>query len=928
MVAAPPVPVHEGLPPALRPGTLVDHFVVGGELGRGGFGVVYEAKDQRLGRLVAIKVVRPGTREVTRERAEILGREAEAAARLDHPNIVTVHDVGRCEAGPYVVMERLQGETLQDRLDRGAIPATEAVRIVREVARGVAHAHGRGVVHLDLKPSNVFLRRDGSVKVLDFGLARLLGGGAATPGGTPDYMAPEQEAGLAGDERTDVWALGTLLGEAIGPARGDARLQRLVDQARARDPAARPADAGAFLAALPPEAGSARPARRRAVGLAVLLGAVVVGLAVVAWLRPGPVAAGPVTVAVADAENASGDPDLDGLSGLLATSLEQSARLRVLSRARLLDAMGAAAVEGGGAGRIDEASGREAGRRSGAGALLVPSVRKDGEGFALEVRGSTTAGGAPLFTARERAASKGEVQAALDRLARAARLALQEREADVAGADVRLAEAVTSSLAAYQHYVRSQECMYQTSFGQDCAEHLEKALAEDPTFALAHYQLAVWRAHHGGSREEQARATAAALRHVDRVPPKERLLIRAWAAHFDGRDDEALAHLEALTRAHPFDEEGIYEAGDLLFHRSEFDRAAPWFERQLSLDPALAHGWGLEHLAHSLGALGRTDDLRRLADGWARAPANPVNLHALATARGWLGDLPGVVEAARRAALAGGGLSAAEDEAYAGIMAGRYAEVRSGLAPLAAPGSPAPVFGQLALAALDAYQGRREAGRQRLDALTRDGDPAGDDTLVRGMRIQYLAGDGDAHALAEEVRRLAALDPEAAAVHASLLAWMGDVETAAALAPRVRAGSPRRRILDAVVAWQGGAHAAALKELHDVAATSPYDVDFGLSAAWLEGDLAARSGADAQAVEALRRFRALYVPTTMWRSWALPRSLVVEAGALARLGRTVEARAALDRFLAEWSEADAGEPLLAAAHELAGALPPVAGKGG
>ena len=408
----------------------------------------------------------------------------------------------------------------------------------------------------------------------------------------------------------------------------------------------------------------------------------------------------------------------------------------------------------------------------------------------LVVRAISTETGAPLFTIREQATGKGEVSAALDRLSRATRLALRERDADVRGSDIRLADAVTSSLLAYQHYAASQQCMYRTSFGQDCAEHLEKALAADPTFALAHYQLAVWRAHHGGSREEQRTATEAASRHIARVPPKERSLIRAWVAHFDGRDDEALEHLARLVEQNPSDEEGIYEAGDLLYHRSEFDRAVPWFERQLHLDPQLAHGWGLEHLAHSLGALGRTDELRKLADGWSAAPANAVNLHALVTALAWLGDLPGAEAAARREEAAGGGLSALEDRAYVAIMAGQYDDVRAALSPLAAPGSPAPAFGYLALAALDAYQGRRAAGRARLDAMARDLGPAGQDALVRGMRIQYLAGDADPTKLLAEVEGLRALDPEAAAVHAPMLAWLGHVPEAGRLAPHLRKGSP------------------------------------------------------------------------------------------------------------------------------------------
>jgi tetratricopeptide (TPR) repeat protein len=926
LVAAPPVPLAEGWTGALRPGAVVDHFEILGELGRGGFGVVYEARDRRLGRLVAFKAIRPGPPEEGPRRAEWLAREAEAAARLDHPNIVTIHDVGTGAAGPYIVMERLHGETLRERLDRGPVPSAEAYRIIREVVRGVAHAHACGVVHRDLKPANVFLRRDGGVKVLDFGLARILGGGAAPDGGTPDYMAPEQEAGGSGDARSDVYSLGMMLEEMLGPARTSRPIGKIAERARQADPGARYRDGREMLEALEGGAGPMpRRPRWRAVGLVAFLLASVV---VAAWLlQRGADGVERVGVAVADVENATGDAELDGISGLLSTSLAQSPHLTVVPRPRLLDAM-AAAGSGEPPVRVDAAAAREHGRRAGARAVLAPAVRAEGTGLELEVRAVSAESGAPLFTVKERAAGKGDVPAALDRLSRSTRLALRERDADVRSSDIRLADAVTSSLLAYQHYAASQQCMYRTSFGQDCAEHLEKALAADPTFALAHYQLAVWRAHHGGSREEQRLATEAASRHIGRVPPKERALIRAWVAHFDGRDDEALEHLTALVESNPTDEEAIYEAGDLLYHRSEFEQAAPWFERQLHLDPQLAHGWGLEHLAHSLGALGRREELQRLALRWSTGPVNAVNLHALATALAWLGDLPGAAAAARREEAAGGGLSALEDQAYVAILAGQYDDVRQALGPLTGPGSPARAFGYLALAAMDGYQGRRAEGRSRLDAMARELGPAGQDALVRGMRIQYLAGDGDEKALRQEVEGLRALDPEAAAVHAPLLAWLGMVEDATRLAPHLRKGSPRQRTLDAVLLWQEGRREEGLRRLREIARTSPYDVDFGLAPAFIVADLAARSGADAEAVDGFRRFRALFIPTAMWRSWAHPRSLVLEAEALTRLGRVAEAQEILGRFDAEWSMADDGLPLLARADEVAGQLPAPAAGGG
>jgi tetratricopeptide (TPR) repeat protein len=261
---------REAEPSPLAPGTVVGRFEVLREVGRGGFGVVYEAKDRDLGRQVALKVVRPG--RGTEEEGKVT-REAEAIARLTHPNLVTLHDVGRSEGGPYLVFEFLRGKTLQERLEGGPLPVQEAVHIAVEVARGIAHAHGEGVVHRDLKPSNVFVTDRGLVKILDFGMAHAFGRRRLS-GGTPAYMAPEQWEDAPEDERTDVFALGVMLyrmlsgeypyaenegrwSEKLTTARvldvpGAPGLSELVSRMLERTPTKRPRDGAAVLAALVP----------------------------------------------------------------------------------------------------------------------------------------------------------------------------------------------------------------------------------------------------------------------------------------------------------------------------------------------------------------------------------------------------------------------------------------------------------------------------------------------------------------------------------------------------------------------------------------------------------------------------------------------------------------------------------------------------
>ena len=275
---APPTALGDGWDSWLAPGVVTGRFELVREIGRGGFGVVWEAIDRESGHRVAFKAVRPGGKGGVRE-ARLL-QEAEVSARLSHPGIVSLLDVGRSAHGPFLVLELLRGWTLASRLDYGALLPAEALRIGAATAGAVAHAHALGVVHRDLKPSNVFLCEDGGVKVLDFGLAHAFGHRRAD-GGTPAYMAPEQRRGAPEDERTDVFALGVLLhrmlagelpfpdvaGRAVqGPEPAPAlevvgapSLGPLLSRMLEKDPVRRPRDAGEVLPGL--EAARAELAR-------------------------------------------------------------------------------------------------------------------------------------------------------------------------------------------------------------------------------------------------------------------------------------------------------------------------------------------------------------------------------------------------------------------------------------------------------------------------------------------------------------------------------------------------------------------------------------------------------------------------------------------------------------------------------------------
>jgi eukaryotic-like serine/threonine-protein kinase len=296
-----------------------------GSLGAGAMGVVYRALDTRLQREVALKFL-PESMELNAAAAARFLQEARAAAALSHPNITTLHAIEEDDARPYLVMEVVEGETLEARLAReGALPVAEAIAIAAQVAAGLAAAHARGIVHRDIKPANLMLAPDGLVKIMDFGIARLPGGPAITQVGSTlgsaAYMSPEQVRGTEVDGRSDVWGLGAVLYEMLCgclPFPGDnqhtvlhgvlnvdpepvARLRpetpdwlaALVHRALSRDPAQRPHSAAALLAELRdgapgllptlPQVAAPRPRRRTSFRVA-LAAAVVAVIAVPAFL--------------------------------------------------------------------------------------------------------------------------------------------------------------------------------------------------------------------------------------------------------------------------------------------------------------------------------------------------------------------------------------------------------------------------------------------------------------------------------------------------------------------------------------------------------------------------------------------------------------------------------------------------------------------
>ena len=622
---------------ALRPGAVIGRFELVRELGRGGFGVVYEARDTVLGRSVAFKAVKAGRRSASSE--ERLLREAEAAARLAHPNIVTLHDVGSTEHGPYLVLELLRGRTLAQRLEQGPLALREALRIAVEVARGLAYAHGQGVIHRDLTPGNVFLCDDGQVKVLDLGMAHAFGR-RKLEGGTPSYMAPEQWRGAPEDERTDVFALGVVLyrmlsGELPFEGEGDGRegakhaaptvevpdvpaLGDLLARMLSHDPVDRPRDAGEVVDALttyqqelgraPSTGGVARVRARRwsrgrvlaLVVAGVLLGGALAGF-LARWRAPAAVVP---SVAVLPFSDLSPGKDQqyfsEGLSEEIQNALAHVEGLRVTGRSSSL------------AFRDRTGDLRAIGQKLNVGAVLEGSVRKAGDHVRITAQLVDLRNGYDLWSEsfdRELA----DVFAVQDEIARAVVAALEVKL--LGGHAPTTKEYRTANSAVYTQYLLGRQFYSRFTLDDErrAVDAFEKALALDPSYAPAWSALAIELTNLADSQKTQAEASAmmrralqAAEKAIALAPDlaeghAARGLLRAYLDwNWRGAEDDLR---RALALA-PGDADTQRRWGILLAMLGRVDEAVAATRRALDLDPLVSASWGnLASLYASKGEL-------------------------------------------------------------------------------------------------------------------------------------------------------------------------------------------------------------------------------------------------------------------------------------------------------------------------------------
>ena len=607
-------------------------------LGRGGMGVVYKAEDTKLERTVALKFLSPEL-VVDPEARERFVTEAQAASRLDHPNICAIHEIGETEdSRMYIAMPYYEGKTLKERLRSGKLELEEGLDIVRQLAQGLAKAQGKGIVHRDIKPANVIVTEDGLVKVLDFGLAKLTGmtriTKVGTTMGTVAYMSPEQAQGEEVDSRTDIWSLGVVLYELLTghlPFEGGndqsvvysiinkepkpisdlvsglpQELEAMVVKALRKDPGERYGSFDEFLHELKevykkmeirPEWRvplRARLGKRRWLASPLLwIPTVVVMAGIFGLILFSPTQALPFKerdwILLTDFDNQTGDEVFDrSLDTALTVSLQQSRYANVFPRSRVKETF--QRMQQDVPETLDVETASEVAQREGLKAVVACRISSIGDTYVLSAELIDPNTRAAVKTVTTEALGMGEVLNALDDLTGRIRRDLGESFSEINDQRVRLERATTSSLAALKKFSEGQWFWNNNKYDESAQLHQE-AIALDPDFAWAHANLGgyyYWWGNDRAKGEEHFEKTLALL---DRLTERERMVITAWIEAWRGNREEAVRHYRILVSAYPDSRTYWFNLGNQYMRLQRLDEALEAYGEVLRIDPLHASAY-------------------------------------------------------------------------------------------------------------------------------------------------------------------------------------------------------------------------------------------------------------------------------------------------------------------------------------------------
>lgn len=654
-------------PEPLIVGHTLSHYEVMGEIGSGAMGVVYQARDTRLDRPVALKIL-PVRFTHNAERVARFRREAKAASALNHPNIVTIYDIGQEEERWFIAAELVEGVSLRRYLGTHKLSCTEVIDIAVQCAAALQAAHRSGIVHRDIKPENIMIRPDGGVKVVDFGLASISENGRQPAAqisasgivmGTPRYMSPEQARGQKLDARTDIFSLGAviyematnqaaflganaaevfaaLLGEADPVARGTRfgrPLDRILRKALARDREARYQTAeelAADLRTICTRRSTSRFAitaigakmRYAALGLVALSAAIIIVFLLSHRLRRQHLLTDQDTVLLAEFRNQTGDPVFEPtLKEGLAVQLEQSPLITILPEARARETLRLMKRQPD--EHITPEIGREICQRQGLRAMITGSITPLGRHYALTLEAVDGHSSATLARTQTEAQSKEDVLNALSRGAAQLREKLGESLGSIKKYDA-LLERTTSSLEALQAYSLGYQ-ERRRGKPQEAIRLWLKAVELDPDFAYAYSDLAT-AYRNSGHTSIAADYAAKAYSLRDRVSERERLRIASlYYDYVTGEVDKHIETLKLYQQIYPRDPLPYHNLGTSYSALGQYEGALEESRMAMLLDPDAAARFSTQ--AYFLIRLNRYGEAKEICEKAVREKRDGTGVH-------------------------------------------------------------------------------------------------------------------------------------------------------------------------------------------------------------------------------------------------------------------------------------------------------------
>ncbi|MHC4727986.1 MAG: protein kinase domain-containing protein, partial [Planctomycetota bacterium] len=620
-------------------GQTISHYRILEQVGQGGIGVVYLAEDSELERKIALKFLPPHYTPDA-ELNKRFRREAKAAAALNHPNIITVHEIGEFEGRAYIAMEYVEGESLREKVSSGRLTVSNAVGIATQICDGLDAAHQAGIIHRDIKPENIIVDNSGRVRILDFGLARMAGVSKLTKEGstlgTVSYMSPEQFRGKPADHRADIWAVGVVLYEMLTgelPFQGEheqavmclvlnekpapmskrrndlpADLEQIVFNCLEKTPASRYQKASDLLTDLgrfreESEVGSkiirstarkkkiARPRFKwtsvtAAIALVMMLGFMLLKPFI---FKEAPVSE-PRSIAVISFENMTGDSTYNYLQNvipnLFITSLEQSPYLRVATLARLRDLSKQTGKTEAEVEIITEDFGFELCRRAGINLIVTGSYTLAGDLFVTDAKVLNVATKELIKGANSKGTGVASIlDVQIDEISGEISKGLGSSAHKAGTIPTRIAEITTPSLEAYNYFIRGRE-EYGRRNPLNAVKFLKKAIEFDSTFATAYLYLGLSEILLSNTKAMNI-AYNKAKKYRVKASTKEQLFIDmsyAWVIEHD--TDKALQILNQMSNKYPNEKTVFQNLGYYYSYTTKnYDKAIPAYEKALELDP-------------------------------------------------------------------------------------------------------------------------------------------------------------------------------------------------------------------------------------------------------------------------------------------------------------------------------------------------------